>query len=176
MCIRDRRQIGVRDETKMMGGIGICGRPLCCHSYMADFVPVSIKMAKAVSYPHLEEPPAYAVIMLLTPNADSFLQTIRSRCITINMKSVKDEVIKAYLMNEKHIPDYQADISAASVSYTHLDVYKRQPWSRHYMELCLSRHTSAHMLQQSIQAKSLGEITAHLLILSLIHICHGGDT
>ena len=40
------RQIGVRDETKMMGGIGICGRPLCCHSYMADFVPVSIKMAK----------------------------------------------------------------------------------------------------------------------------------
>ena len=40
------RQIGVRDEAKMMGGIGICGRPLCCHSYMADFVPVSIKMAK----------------------------------------------------------------------------------------------------------------------------------
>ena len=40
------RQIGVRDETKMMGGIGICGGPLCCHSYMADFVPVSIKMAK----------------------------------------------------------------------------------------------------------------------------------
>ena len=40
------RQIGVRDETKMMGGIGICGRELCCTSYLADFVPVSIKMAK----------------------------------------------------------------------------------------------------------------------------------
>jgi cell fate regulator YaaT (PSP1 superfamily) len=40
------RQIGVRDETKMMGGIGICGRPLCCKTYLADFVPVSIKMAK----------------------------------------------------------------------------------------------------------------------------------
>ena len=40
------RQIGVRDETKMMGGIGICGRELCCKSYLADFVPVSIKMAK----------------------------------------------------------------------------------------------------------------------------------
>ena len=40
------RQIGVRDETKMMGGIGICGRPLCCSSYLTDFVPVSIKMAK----------------------------------------------------------------------------------------------------------------------------------
>lgn len=40
------RQIGVRDETKMIGGIAICGRPLCCHSYLSDFAPVSIKMAK----------------------------------------------------------------------------------------------------------------------------------
>ncbi len=40
------RQIGVRDETKLQGGIGICGRELCCHSYLSDFVPVSIKMAK----------------------------------------------------------------------------------------------------------------------------------
>lgn len=40
------RQIGVRDETKMLGGIGICGRELCCQSYLTDFVPVSIKMAK----------------------------------------------------------------------------------------------------------------------------------
>ncbi len=40
------RQIGVRDETKMLGGIGICGRELCCCSYLSDFVPVSIKMAK----------------------------------------------------------------------------------------------------------------------------------
>lgn len=40
------RQIGVRDETKMLGGIGICGRPLCCHSYLQDFSAVSIRMAK----------------------------------------------------------------------------------------------------------------------------------
>ncbi|MBS6645403.1 MAG: stage 0 sporulation family protein [Clostridiaceae bacterium] len=40
------RQVGVRDETKIMGGIGICGRPLCCNSYLSEFVPVSIKMAK----------------------------------------------------------------------------------------------------------------------------------
>ena len=40
------RQIGVRDETKMLGGIGICGRELCCKSYLTDFVPVSIEMAK----------------------------------------------------------------------------------------------------------------------------------
>ena len=40
------RQIGVRDETKIMGGVGICGRALCCHSYLSEFIPVSIKMAK----------------------------------------------------------------------------------------------------------------------------------
>ncbi|MBQ9513233.1 MAG: stage 0 sporulation family protein [Lachnospiraceae bacterium] len=43
------RQIGVRDETKLIGGIGICGRALCCHSYLSDFMPVSIKMAKEQS-------------------------------------------------------------------------------------------------------------------------------
>ncbi|TYQ16828.1 UNVERIFIED_CONTAM: cell fate regulator YaaT (PSP1 superfamily) [Acetivibrio alkalicellulosi] len=40
------RQIGVRDEAKMMGGLGVCGRVLCCHSFLGDFQPVSIKMAK----------------------------------------------------------------------------------------------------------------------------------
>lgn len=40
------RQVGVRDETKIVGGIGICGRALCCHSYLSEFIPVSIKMAK----------------------------------------------------------------------------------------------------------------------------------
>ena len=40
------RQIGVRDETKILGGIGICGRPLCCHTHQSEFLPVSIKMAK----------------------------------------------------------------------------------------------------------------------------------
>lgn len=40
------RQVGVRDETKIVGGIGICGRPLCCHTHLSEFIPVSIKMAK----------------------------------------------------------------------------------------------------------------------------------
>ena len=40
------RQVGVRDEAKMLGGIGMCGRPLCCNTYLPEFVPVSIKMAK----------------------------------------------------------------------------------------------------------------------------------
>lgn len=48
-CIRTRielRQIGVRDEAKMLGGLGICGRPFCCKQFLDDFQPVSIKMAK----------------------------------------------------------------------------------------------------------------------------------
>lgn len=40
------RQVGVRDETKIVGGVGVCGRALCCHSYLSEFIPVSIKMAK----------------------------------------------------------------------------------------------------------------------------------
>ena len=40
------RQIGVRDEAKMLGGLGICGRPFCCAQFLEDFQPVSIKMAK----------------------------------------------------------------------------------------------------------------------------------
>ncbi|MBR5869801.1 MAG: stage 0 sporulation family protein [Clostridia bacterium] len=40
------RQIGIRDEAKLMGGLGVCGRPFCCHSFLSDFVQVSIKMAK----------------------------------------------------------------------------------------------------------------------------------
>ena len=40
------RQVGARDETRLLGGMGNCGRPLCCHSYLSEFMPVSIKMAK----------------------------------------------------------------------------------------------------------------------------------
>ena len=40
------RQVGVRDETKIVGGVGICGRALCCHSYLTEFIPVSIKMER----------------------------------------------------------------------------------------------------------------------------------
>lgn len=81
--------------------------------YIVDEAEKMNQQAQNALLKTIEEPPAYAVIMLLTTNADSFLQTIRSRCITLNMKSVKDDVIKSYLMSKHHIPDYQADICAA---------------------------------------------------------------
>ncbi|MEY8391119.1 DNA polymerase III subunit delta [Lachnospiraceae bacterium] len=61
----------------------------------------------------IEEPPAYAVILLLTSNADSFLPTILSRCITLNLKAVADSAIHNFLMERYQIPDYKADICTA---------------------------------------------------------------
>lgn len=61
----------------------------------------------------IEEPPAYAVILLLTTNAATFLPTILSRCVTLNIKAVPDEKIKKYLMSVYQIPDYQSDVCVA---------------------------------------------------------------
>ena len=61
----------------------------------------------------LEEPPVYVVILLLTTNSQSFLQTIRSRCVELSMKPVASAVLKEYLMREMQIPDYRADVCVA---------------------------------------------------------------
>lgn len=61
----------------------------------------------------IEEPPAYAILILLTTNADTFLPTILSRCVTLNIKVVPDEMIRKYLMSHYQVPDYQADICVA---------------------------------------------------------------
>lgn len=61
----------------------------------------------------LEEPPEYAVILILTANANALLPTILSRCVLLNMKPVKDEQVKQFLMETMEIPDYKADICVA---------------------------------------------------------------
>ena len=61
----------------------------------------------------LEEPPEYAIIILLTTNVNSLLQTILSRCMVLNMKPVADEQVKKYLMEEMHVPDYRAEVCVA---------------------------------------------------------------
>ena len=61
----------------------------------------------------IEEPPKYAVILLLTTNADAFLQTILSRCITLNLKSVHEDLIKNHLIRQFQIPDYLAEVCTA---------------------------------------------------------------
>lgn len=81
--------------------------------YIIDEAEKMNQQAQNALLKTIEEPPAYGIIMLLTTNADSFLQTIRSRCITLNLKSVKDTVIKDHLMSKYQIPDYQADVCTA---------------------------------------------------------------
>lgn len=61
----------------------------------------------------IEEPPEYAIIFLLTENADSLLPTIRSRCVMLKLRNIKDKLVKKYLMEQLQIPDYQADLCAA---------------------------------------------------------------
>ncbi len=61
----------------------------------------------------IEEPPEYAVILLLSANDQVLLDTIRSRCVILNLKPVPDEVVKNYLMENLQVPDYQADICVA---------------------------------------------------------------
>lgn len=61
----------------------------------------------------LEEPPAYAVIILLATSVETLLPTIQSRCVTLSMQPVPTEELKSYLMKEMQIPDYQADICVA---------------------------------------------------------------
>ena len=61
----------------------------------------------------IEEPPEYAVIFLLTENADSLLATIRSRCVMLKLRNIKDKLVKKYLMEQLQVPDYQADLCAA---------------------------------------------------------------
>ena len=64
----------------------------------------------------IEEPPEYAVILLLAVNADSLLPTIQSRCVRLDLKIVDDSLVKQYLMENLHVPDYAADID---VSFAH---------------------------------------------------------
>lgn len=61
----------------------------------------------------LEEPPSYAVILLLTANVNSLLQTIVSRCVVLNMKPAGDEALREYLMHRLQIPDYRAQVCVA---------------------------------------------------------------
>lgn len=61
----------------------------------------------------IEEPPEYAVILLLTSNVDGLLPTIQSRCVRLDLKVVDDSLVKAYLMNQLHVPDYQAEIDTS---------------------------------------------------------------
>ena len=106
--------IGVDDiRTQVNNDIDIKPYSSRYKVYIVDEAQKMNQQAQNALLKTIEEPPAYAIILLLTTNADSFLQTILSRCITLNLKAVKEDKIKEYLMKHYQIPDYQADICAA---------------------------------------------------------------
>ncbi len=106
--------IGVEDiREKLTGDVMI--RPYS-GKYKIYIIPDAEKMtvqAQNAILKTIEEPPEYAVIILLATNEQVLLDTIRSRCVVLNLKPVPDERVKEYLMEQMKIPDYQADICAA---------------------------------------------------------------
>ncbi len=80
--------------------------------YIIDEAEKLTEQAQNALLKTIEEPPEYAVILLLTNNSNLFLETIVSRCVNLNLKAVPKESIKKYLMEQVKVPDYQAELSA----------------------------------------------------------------
>lgn len=109
----------------------------------------------------IEEPPAYAVIFLLAENADSLLPTIRSRCVMLKLKNIKDKLIKKYLMESLEVPDYKADICAA-FSQGNVGQAVMLAQSEHFKEI----HADALHLVKHVREMDLSEITAEVKSVS----------
>ena len=121
------RQIGVRDETKIRGGIGICGRPLCCHSYLSDFVPVSIKMAKEQNLSLnptkisgvcgrlmcclKNEEDTYEELNRKLPSVGDYVQTADGLHGEVQSVNVLRQLVKVLVEvgDEKELKEYEAD-------------------------------------------------------------------
>ena len=106
--------IGVEDiRGQLCGDIQIKPYSSPYKIYIVDEAEKMTVQAQNAILKTIEEPPAYGVIMLLTTNADAFLPTILSRCVTLKLRPVKNEIIRPYLMEKYHIPDYQAEVCTA---------------------------------------------------------------
>lgn len=122
------RQVGVRDETKILGGIGICGRPLCCHSYLSEFIPVSIKMAKEQNLSLnptkisgvcgrlmcclKNEEETYQVLNSKLPNIGDFVTAddgLKGEVHSVNVLRQLVKVLVTINNDEKEIREYHAD-------------------------------------------------------------------
>ena len=121
------RQIGVRDETKILGGIGICGRPLCCSTYLSEFIPVSIKMAKEQTLSLnptkisgvcgrlmcclKNEEETYEYLNSRLPNVGDYVTTIEGLKGEVQSVSVLRQLVKVIVEvnDEKEIREYKVD-------------------------------------------------------------------
>ena len=119
------RQIGVRDETKIMGGVGICGRALCCHSYLSEFIPVSIKMAKEQNLSLnptkisgvcgrlmcclKNEEETYEELNSKLPNIGDYVTTDDGLKGEVHSVSVLRQLVKVVVRDEKEIREYKVE-------------------------------------------------------------------
>ena len=113
------RQIGVRDEAKMLGGLGICGRPFCCSSFLGEFQPVSIKMAKEQSLSLNPtkisgtcgrlmcclkyEQDCYEELLKITPKIDAYVETAEGKGVVVE-NNILTGVIKVRLDKKQDAP------------------------------------------------------------------------
>lgn len=81
--------------------------------YIIDDADLLTQQAQNALLKTIEEPPEYAVIFLLTENAESLLPTITSRCVMLKLRNIKDTLIKKYLMEKMEVPDYKAEMCTA---------------------------------------------------------------
>ena len=133
------RQIGVRDEAKILGGMGICGRPLCCATFLGEFEPVSIKMAKEQSLSLNPtkisgtcgrlmcclkyEQEAYEDLLRRTPKVDAIVKTPEGKGVVVSVNLLKgiikvkldkdnENVLKSFALKElKVIKDAELKVN-----------------------------------------------------------------
>lgn len=122
------RQIGVRDEAKMKGGVGICGRPICCHTFLSEFIPVSIKMAKDQNFSLnpskisgacgrlmcclKNEEAAYEYLNSTLPDIGDSVETAEGFKGEVSSISALKQLVKVIVENEsgvKEIKEYKAE-------------------------------------------------------------------
>ena len=126
------RQIGVRDEAKMLGGLGICGRPFCCNQFMDDFVPVSIKMAKTQN---------------LSLNPTKISGTCgRLMCCLKYEQDAYEDALKRLPKNDSFVqtPDGPGNVSDVNILKekvtVRLDERPESPQCYHNCEICVLRN------------------------------------
>ena len=155
------RQIGVRDETKIMGGIGICGRGLCCHSYLSEFAPVSIKMAKEQNLSLnptkisgicgrlmcclKNEEETYEELNRRLPNTGDWVTTPDGLKGEVNSVSVLRQLVKVIVEidDEKEIREYKVD-----------ELKFKKRYRKEKMQLSDSEYKELKALEEDNEGKS----------------------
>lgn len=155
------RQIGVRDETKIMGGIGICGRGLCCHSYLSEFAPVSIKMAKEQNLSLnptkisgicgrlmcclKNEEETYEELNRRLPNTGDWVTTPDGLKGEVNSVSVLRQLVKVIVEidDEKEIREYKVD-----------ELKFKKRYKKEKMQLSDSEYKELKALEEDNEGKS----------------------